>query len=135
MNEREAEQAIITQFKTAWAVSHPADAPIVLDNEIGETTSKWVRLDVQYTTSQQVTMGSAPNRKFRRNGIVMVQLFSPANQGRGPLADLATDAREALEGKHLGELHLHAGSTQKQPTDGVWAMAVVTVPFWFTETR
>lgn len=141
MTERESYEAILTQFESVWDVLHPpvsSDpdyAPYAYDNEIFESVERWVRLSVRHTVSRQTTMGSAPNRRFEREGVVFVQVFALPNVGRGALADLAADVRTALEGQRLSGLVLHAGSTQEVSTDGVWAMLVVSIPFRYSETR
>lgn len=141
MTEREAIQAIKTQWIEEWLTLHPDDpndpdyCPFTFDNEIFETATRWARLSVRHTVSRQATMGSAPSRRFEREGVVMVQLFGNIDAGRGDLADLAADVREVLEGQRLGDVVLHAGSTDEQPTDGVWAMSAISIPFRYTENR
>lgn len=141
MNEREAKQAIIDEWEAEWPTLHPPDVddpdycPFTYDNEIAESTTRWARLSVRHTTSAQTTMGSAPSRRFQREGVIFVQLFGNTDAGCGELSDLAADVRTVLEGQRLGDLVIYAGLTQEQPTDGVWAMATVQLPFRYTELR
>lgn len=134
MTEREAYEAIYQRMDDTWPGLQPA-VPYTFDNEVFESAASWARVSVNHTVSQQVTMGAAPNRKFHRQGNVMVQLFSAANAGRGTLADLAASVRTVFEGQSLSGLHLYAASTNEVPTDGVWAMSVVVIPFRYSETR
>lgn len=141
MTEREFNQVLIEHWEDGWDTLHPPDpsdpdhVPYTYDNEIFESALRWVRLSVRHTVSKQTTMGSAPSRRFEREGFVMVQVFANVNVGRGELADLAADVRTVLEGKRFAGLVIHAGSTQETPSDGVWAMTVISLPFRYVELR
>jgi hypothetical protein len=142
VTEREFIEALLQHWEDGWDDLHPQDpedpdhVPYVYENEIGSSTTSWVRLSVQHTTSEQVTMGSAPSRKFHRQGNVFVQVFCPIDQGREPLSGLLDDARTVLEGQNVGEgANLHAGQTRESATDGAWNMATLVVPFRYVEMR
>ncbi len=139
MTEAQAIEAIYQQWATGWNASHPA-IPYTFENEVGDSTTSWVRVSVQHTTRQQRTQGRPPYRKYDCRGNVMVQLFSPINAGRATLSGLLDDARTVLEGISLAVgggdcVYLYAGRTQEVPTDGAWFMAVLVVPFRYVETR
>lgn len=146
MTEAEATQAILEAWEDGWDPLHPEDpddpehVPYTYDNEVFDTGSlgdlgAWARVSIRHSTGRQATMGSAPSRKFERRGFIMVQLFAPIDQGRTLLSELADDVRTALEGVRSSELLIHEGVTEESPSDGRWAMSVVTLPFRYTQTR
>lgn len=146
MTEAEATQAILEQWEDGWDPLHPEDpsdpehVPYTYTNEaftsdaLGDLGA-WARVTVRHSTANQASMGSAPNRKFDRRGVVIVQLFAPIDAGTLLLAELADDVRTALEGYRSGELLLHEGATSDIPDDGAWAQKSVTIQFRYTDTR
>lgn len=147
MTEREAIEAILQRWKTGWQVLHPGSAndtdtpldineplcvPWTTSNEIWPTEllgalGAWARISVDFTTSQQTTLGTPSKDEYRGN--VFVQLFGPLGSGDGLLADLAEDARRVLHKKRIGELNLYVGRSEPGASDGRWAMRVVVIPF------
>lgn len=61
----------------------------------------FARISVQHSTSNQSTFGETGGRRFRRAGLVIVQVFAPISAGGGvALAErLAMIARDTYEGK------------------------------------
>lgn len=145
MTEKQAIEAIYEQWESGWEALHPASpsdpdhVPFSLRNEADNPApgalGAWARVSVIHTTAEQVTQGSAPNRKFDRRGNVFVQLFAPLNAGVALLAELADDVRTALANRGLGELNLYEGRTVEVPEDGIWAMTTVVIPFRYTDMR
>ncbi|RPH64990.1 MAG: hypothetical protein EHM89_00175 [Acidobacteria bacterium] len=146
MTEREAIEAILVHWEDEWEALHPEDTsdpdcvPWYAGNEAHETSElgalgAWARINVIHTAAEQTTMGSAPSRKFERRGNIYVQLFAPIDAGVQLRAELADDVRTAMEGFRVDELRTYAGRTEEGVEDGVWSMAVVIVPFAYTDTR
>lgn len=134
MTEREAIEAVLQRWNDGWTTLHP-EIPWTTRGEVFSSEASWARISVQHSTAEQTTMGSAPSRKFERRGNIFVQLFVQENQGAGALADLAEDVRDVLEGQRLDGLTIYAGRTEEAPSDGVWAMAAVVLPFRYTHER
>lgn len=136
MTEAQAIEAISARFIADWAAVQPS-VPCMLEGEIGDSSSTWIRMTVRHSLSSQVTLGSP--RRFERLGSVFVQIFAPVNAGRVTLATLADSVRTVIEGQTLAVgddcLHLYAGRTEHVPTDGVYVMSVVVVPFRYYEHR
>lgn len=135
MTEAQAIEAIYQRFADAWTNG----IPYHFENEGAESAGSWARVSIRHTTSQQLTMGSAPSRKFERRGVIMVQLWSPIDQGRAAMSALVADARTVFEGRTItaggSAINCYAAATQESPTDGAWFMCSVVIPIRYIETR
>jgi hypothetical protein len=146
MTEKQAMEAVLERWETAWEALHPEDAedpnhvPYTFENEEFRAAPSWARVALVHTSTKQVTMGQAPNRQFERRGNVVVQLFGVVDRGRAPLDELAGDVRTVLEGRSLAvtagdAITIYAGQTDEKATDGAWHMVNITLPFRYYETR
>lgn len=155
MTEAQAIEAIKAHFATEWPILHPAASsalkvPFTFRNESGFDTSDlgdlgaWIRLTVMPTTREQVTMGSAPSRKFESRGNVFVNVFCAVNHiasdgsvvdGETTLAALVEEIRKVLEGVSLSGVHLYAAAAPRFDEDAVWNGATIAIPYRLTDTR
>lgn len=135
MTEAEAVEAIKQRWIDAWPGLQPS-VPYTFDNELYDAPATWARVSVLHTVREQTTSGPTNGRRFEARGQIFVQLFGEVNVGSKPLSLLADSVREVFESRRIGdEVVTYAGSTRESPTDGRWAMRVVTVPFFYDETR
>lgn len=137
----EAMQEAWVSSLSGWPSLHP-DVPFVLDDEEFQAPATWARFSIVHTVSNQISMGGPGQRRFERRGRIAVQLFGEVNQGSAQLAGFADDVRTLLECKSIivapnDYVRTYAGTTTKPSggTDGRWAMRLVTIPYWYTETR
>ncbi|MBX0289722.1 DUF4128 domain-containing protein [Hymenobacter sp. HSC-4F20] len=87
MNYETAAAAINRHFEAEWNKRTPAaydDVPFDIPN--GEP---WVRLIVQHALGYQATVGAPGSNAFRREGLVTVQIFTPAGNGKIKAMQLA----------------------------------------------
>jgi hypothetical protein len=140
-----ARDAINAQFKTAWdAGTAPLNAgtPFAIYWDGAESTTlppgdkTWARVTIRHNTGSQQTFGPTGGRSFNRLGVIIVQVFVPAQEGL-TLADvLATIVRSAFEGKHAtadsGVWFHHARVNEVGP-DGPWYQVNVLVEFVYEE--
>lgn len=133
MNDADANEAIAQAWRTGWDALHGSlsgDAVTdVLEGEIGESGSEWVRLAVVPSVSQLQTLDA---QQRERNAIVSVQIFTLPTSGTRRASQLVDDVRSVLEAKVFasgaGRIWTHAASAQNGQSDGAWLMRLVTVP-------
>jgi hypothetical protein len=71
------------------------------DNVKGDppaTTIPYCRVSIKHVSSRQTTFGEIGCRSFQRNGVVIVQLFTPTGEGSTQFDTLAKTISEAFEG-------------------------------------
>lgn len=139
----EARDEILAHFTTAWNAQ--ASPPLLLYDDKPRDLPKdavYARVTVQHNVSSQVTLGGKPSlggggRRFRRNGIVTVQIFTPFGDGlttADPLVDLAVDA---FEGEDTGSdrIEFHEVRANEVGHDGVWHQTNVLAEFEYDRVK
>lgn len=133
MTEADANEAIVQAWRTGWDALHGSLTldPVtdVLEGEIGESGTEWVRLAVVPSVSQLQTLDAAQRE---RNAFISVQIFTLPTGGTRRASELVDDVRSVLEAKVFasgGEcVWTMAASSQPGQSDGAWLMRIVTVP-------
>ncbi len=99
----EARDEILSTFKAAWdADSNSQNIVVFYDDTRKDLSSEtsWVRISVQHNIGYQATLTSASmNQRWRRKGIVFVQVFTPLGDGMKTNDVLSSIVRNAFEGK------------------------------------
>lgn len=128
-----ARESIYQRFATDWGVT----SDYTFDNEdfTPPEDTPWVRLVVRHTSSNQVSLGSSGNRKFDRDGLVFVQVFTPLDQGSAVADALVEKVLEIFEGKTI-DLIRFTDVTPREvgPMDG-WYQVNVDAAFIWTERK
>ena len=137
----EARDEILTYFTAAWA---PTGVTLLYDDlphDLPEDAS-WARITVQHNTFTQVTLGGkvalgGGGSRFRRNGLVTVQIFTPSGDGlttADPLVDLAVDA---FEGEDTGSdrIEFRNARANEVGNDGAWHQTNVTAEFEYDRVK
>jgi hypothetical protein len=77
------------------------------------------------------------NRQFEVNGVVVVSIFTPANEGRSELDTIVDSVVNTLEAKRIPgeEIVFFAATTKELGQDGPFLHGNVTVPFVFRELK
>lgn len=134
MTENEARGILHMEFEEQWRVTN---VPSTFDNEIfdSEGLPEWVRLAIRHVPGEQHTLGEEGGRRFRRRGLVVVELFVQPDRGLQRLDELATAARDIFEGKTLNQVMLHDGNIREAGTFSSWYKGIVTVGFSYDETK
>lgn len=99
---QQARDEILSTLTTAW-LGDPAsaDLPMLYPDRSQEPPKQgaWARVTVQHNTGRQVTLsGETGARRFRRTGIVTVQIFTPLGDGLTLGDELTMIAGRAFEG-------------------------------------
>lgn len=139
MNLEQAEADIRKFFDAAWtaAFASPNTPPIAwpdIEFTIPENKT-WVRFNCQENGGQQVGMGDPGNNRFRRFGIVTIQVFQPRGQGSKDARTKAAAARDLFTGAQTtGGVTFQDVSARQVGDDGHGFYQVnVFAPFWYDE--
>lgn len=136
-NFEDATNEIIKFFDDAWGSDRKALYPNVTE-EIPTGQEEWARLNIQFTSGRQVTMGGIGCRRFRRLGIVFVQVFSPKlGEGLSDINALAKIVSDAFEGKATanGVWFRNVSPPLEAAGDGDFYQANISVDFEFDEIK
>lgn len=130
------EATIVARFESQWSVSQPK-IPFTYDNQ-GEADfitrgEAWVRVTVLPGTSTQVAMGTI--RRWRRLGIVTIQIFTPAGSGTGLATRLADTVRDIFEGRTISGIIFRATSLTRVEVDASWMQHNADTPYQADELR
>lgn len=133
MTEADANEAIVQAWRAGWDALHGSATadPVtdVLEGEIGESGTEWVRLAIVPTTSALQTLDAAQRE---RTAIISVQIFTLPASGTRRASELVDDVRSVLEAKVFSSgserIWTLAASAANGQSDGAWLMRIVTVP-------
>lgn len=137
MTEADTNEAIAQAWRTGWDALHGALSgdvvTDVLEGEIGESGSEWVRMSIAPMPSQLQTLDAAQRE---RTAIISVQIFTLPASGTRRATELIDDVRSVLEAKVFSSgserIWTMAASAQNGQSDGAWLMRLVTVPVrWY----
>lgn len=144
MNIEEAIDSVNAFFKTAWEASSSVpiywDGTPINDVPTDNTTTKEVTPFIVVWTevlkTEQATIGAAPNRRFRRNGVITIRLMSPPKQGRLLSDQLAKIVFDSLEGTCTPE-GVELFSPQPLPSfkAGAYLVKQINVDFEYDEIK
>lgn len=130
------ESTIRSRFNTQWSSLRPT-IPAFFDNAGDDVTppedSTWVRLTVLPGGSSQVEMGNL--RRWRRVGVIVVQIFVPAASGTGLALELGDTVRDIFEGLTVSGVIFRATSLNRVGLDGAWLQYNASTPFQADELR
>lgn len=136
----DARDAIYLQFETVWNAQTPPVPPILYDDLNFETPDgdvAWVFLMVRHTASSQETLGETGSRRFRRRGIVIVQVRTPTGLGLSTndiFSKIALDAFEGIE-TAPDEVIFRNVRLQEVGNDGAWFLSNVMADFEYDEVK
>jgi len=129
-----ARDAILDHFTTEWnAQASPPE--LRYDDRTQDLPSgdvSWARVSVLHNTGRQNTMGETGNRRFRKTGIVTVQIFTPFGDGLTESDILVKVAVDAFEGKSTGggdTVDFTNVRSQEIGRDGYWYQTNVLAEF------
>lgn len=121
-------QTIRERFNTQWPIEQPSVAFSFADVDYDPVKdTPWVRLNVLTGNARQVSMGLF--RRFRRTGLVLVQIFVPAGRGDGLAKELADSVANIFEGRTVNGVIFRAADLERVGVDGSWAVWRCSVPY------
>lgn len=119
-------QTIRERFNTQWPIEQPTIPFSFADVDYNPVKDEpWVRLNILTGNQRQVGMGSI--RRFRRTGVVLVQIFVPAGSGDGLAKELADSVANLFMGRTINGVIFRGTRLDRVGVDGAWAV-------WRSET-
>lgn len=132
----EARQAMYTALINASVID---SANLTFDNEKYDPPDDqaWMRFTVRHTVMGQETLGGEGNRKFRRLGIAVTQIFTPIDQGVSEADTLAQLVKNVFEGVRLTGTTVRFLDVQiiEVGPENKWYQVNVEANFEYDETR
>lgn len=140
---QEARDEILGFFTTAWnAQASPPPLFYTDKHEDLPDNGPYARITVQHTNFAQATLGGKPalgggGRRFRRTGLITVQIFSVSGSGltnSDPLVDLTVDT---FEGEDTGSDRIEFRNVRANEIgqDGPWFQTNVLVDFEYDRVK
>lgn len=135
-----ARDEIVDHFVTAWSAQTPP-VPVLLYGDKHTDlpdNDAWARLTVNHNLADAVTVGGETgNRRFRRFGLVQVQIFTPSNMGLAIADTFAKVALDAFEGQKTQEDRVHFRNVRmiEVGQDGAWFQTNVIADFDYDEVK
>lgn len=136
MTQDEAREIIYQAFVDNWSPSAPK-VPYTFANEKFDASSlrEYVEVSVRHGVGGQWTLGRKGGRVYRRRGAVLIEVYSPVDQGLLRLDELTKAARDIYEGENLSQVTFDDGQVLEVPPEGKWARGRVSVFFTYDETK
>lgn len=94
-----------------------------------------LRVYIRHGEGEQATLGSVGNRRFDRQGVVIVQVYTPTGDGFTLDDTLATLARNCFEGVTSGGVWFRRVKAQEVGKTGKYFQTNVTASFEYSERR
>jgi len=127
-----AREAVHLKFKTDWGTR----TPYVFENEdYAEPSVSWVRVTVRSLGGGQETLGPVLGRKYRRSARVVVQIFTPVNQGKAESDGHVAAVVAIFEGKSFSGLDFNNSTWRESVSDGKWDVTIVDSFFDYEELK
>jgi hypothetical protein len=115
MNFLEAERAVRLHFKEEWNDITPVALPDINFTPPNET---WVRFTMINSEGKQASIGSPSNNRFRRIGLVYIQVFAPENKGSVDARTKADIAADIFISNGLSGFHFYNVNAKNIGNDG-----------------
>lgn len=135
-----ARDEIVTVFKTAWDAITPPVPPVIyadVESDPPKDATSWAAVQVLHQISGQATLGESGNRRFRREGLVVVKIYTKAGDGLATNDLLSKVALNAFEGKTSasGSVWFRNVRMQEGGQDGDWQISTVMADFEYDEVK
>lgn len=136
-----ARDEILLHFTTKWNAGTPPIPLLLYDDKHTDLPddAPYARVTVQHTITPQVTVGGkgTGGQRFRRFGLVTVQIFTPSGDGltnSDVLVDLAVDA---FEGENTGSDRVEFRNVRANEVDqdGPWNQNNVIAEFTYDRVK
>lgn len=149
MNTIQATKAIIDRWVALWPNVFPttlyaAALPFVTQDEVlNEPPGAYARIiNADDPESAQYTMGKVGARKHRRTGKIVIELNLTPDVGAAPNLEVGIGARDIFESTAIdgdpgvvGRVHCGAAALVPYGNDNRYHRIVVTIPYYYFETK
>jgi len=140
----EARDELLLHFTTKWNAGTPPIPLLLYDDKHRDlpTDAPYARITIKHNISPQVTIGASVAQggngvRFRRFGLVTVQVFEISGDGltgADVLVDLALDAFEG-EKTGLDRIEFRNANAEEIGEDGPWYHTNVTAEFVYDRVK
>ena len=136
----QAKEILYAAFVAGWGTT----TPYQLDNEDGTDSLNedpangdvsWVRVVVRNETFGQKTLGQKGNRKFTREGRLLIQVFTLANTGTKDSDVLSQKLVDMFEGEKFSGVWVNELTPRGIGNDGKWYQALCDGTFEYEEVK
>lgn len=129
----DAREAVYQRFKANWT-----STPYALENEktrlhIGN--ADWARVSVRVLAGGQYTLGEKNNRRYERQGMITIEIFTLKNKGMRDAGTLGEAAQSVFEGESFSGVWCLNSRIRDTGTDGKWQKTSVEVDIRYYETK
>lgn len=128
-------------FRDAAALAYPT-AELrwtgVETNEPPPTEGAWMRWTMQHNDGSQASLACEHgHRRWRRNGLIIVQCFGPLDKGGQTLAQrMAESVRDAYQGTATpGGVWFRNATTSEVGVDRAWYQVNAIIQFTYDDVR
>ena len=132
--------AIYLAFETAWNAQTPPVPTLFYDDkefDLPDGDTPWAFMMVRHVTSTQETLGEIGGRRFRRKGLVTIQVRTPTGLGLSTndiFSKIALDAFEGIE-TEPDQVIFRRARLQEVGNDGAWFLTNVMADFEYDEVK
>jgi hypothetical protein len=121
-------QTIREQINSLWSTEQPTINLSFSDVDYKPTEGNaWVRVNILSGSQTQVGFGDL--RRFRRVGVVAIQIFVPAGSGDGQAREIADSVANILQGRTLNGVILRGTGLTRVGIDGAWSVWSADTPY------
>lgn len=131
----QAREAIYLRFETQWATRTAFTYQNESNKGLDAGTADWVRLSVLEVAGGQETLGPILGRRYRRNGSIIVQIFTRGDKGMSASAGHADTFRGIFEGVSFSGVDTSNAVAKEIGPDGKWHQTNVEVTFDYDEIK
>lgn len=141
----DARDEIVLHFKTAWDAQTPPVPLLLYQDKHTDlpNDAPYARITVQHNVFLQSTVGGktgsfgGAGQRFRRFGIVTIQIFSISGDGLTKNDIFAKVALDAFEGQSTGldRIEFRNAKSNEIGEDGPWFQTNVTADFVYDEVK
>lgn len=146
MNTEQAIDSVNAFFKAGWEGA--TAVPIYWDetpevaipdddtSSANQQVSPFVVATSEILAAEQATLGAAPNRRFRRFGLLTLRIMTPRNQGRYIQDQLVNIVFDSLEGQCTPEgVELSSPTPLNSFPVGAFLVKQINVEFEYDEIK
>lgn len=125
MDFKEARDTARAYFNTQWNDLTPVAWP---DVSYKPTKATWVSFTMRHGEGFQASVGAPSSNRFRREGIITIQVFAPENTGANDAADKADAAANIFIGVTNGGISYYGTTINEIGNDdaGFYQINVIT---------
>ncbi len=134
----EATAAVYERVRDNWTATAPYATTVTRENEPFKPPAEtpWIRVTVRDRPTPVPMRGPIGGRRFMRQAMIMVQVFTPIGSGVKARNTITHAVLTLFEGVSFSDLDCNQGSVQPVgAVDGRWDLAVVEILFNYYEIK